>query len=109
MFEKWVVPALATVLAFLFLLTALLAPIVLLFSAGMPPCAPQSWIYRTLPWGIEISLFVNAAWMGRLMLKPKTGRFILALAIPAVLMGSFYFMHRADVTAQQRCRAEMLK
>jgi len=107
MFEKWLIPAIATLLFFVFFVTGALLPWLFTLSAGMAPCAPQSWLYRYSPIIVEIALIVSCVCMYRMMWKPRVLEFVLAAAAPVLLGGCFLMMNQSDVDVQSRCRAEV--
>lgn len=103
MFERWLVPALATVLSLSFFVAALASVAYLVFSTAIP-CEPYGDFYGLTKVGLIPVFGLSAILMEKMKLAPRLRVFLIALALPTcmvVLHGMAIDWH---ATAEQSCR-----
>ena len=102
MFERWVVPALATVLSLLFFVATLASVAYLLFSTAIP-CEPYGYFYGLTKVSLIPVFGLSAILMEKMKLAPRLWVFLIALALPTCMVLLHGVASDWHATAEQSC------
>jgi hypothetical protein len=103
MFQRLLIPALATALSLVLLLAGIASPFLLISLLGPPPCQDESWVYDVTRLAVPLSLIVSSIWLYRIRHRVPSLTFLFALALPVCAIGLNALAARSEVSRQAAC------
>lgn len=102
MLERLLIPALAPLCSIIFAVAALLTPLTVVLRTGLYCTAGNTTVVTCL--AATTALIGGSIVMKRLKHRPHNDRFILALLVPLVALGTHIAAMNADADAEIACR-----